>query len=107
MSLTERAEADRRWGNFPEIRQVLETRRPSEDMYLSSVAYRHSERLQDLITIATLVIENSEALNSIDVEAGRRDLHGLVDELMHHLTAVRDLSEAVRATAGKCGAKGS
>jgi len=103
MSLTERGYADRQWGNFPEIRQVLETRRPSEDNYLSSAAYRRSERLPDLITIATLVIENSEALSSIDVEAGQRDLHRLVDELMDHLRVVRDLSEAVRAAADKCG----
>jgi len=83
--LTDKAYADRYWKAFPELRRVLEGRRPTSETWRTSVEGTSFEHVERLLSIAAVATEGRDSLLALvaqgSAQRAGRELEELAGEL--------------------------
>ena len=98
--LTQPAYNERKWGQYPELRQVLENER-IHDMTLISTDDTGLERCRRLIEIGILFTQNEEKIvnyvkNNLSDDSMMKDLDTLNDNINSVIFELKNITDKIR-----------
>ena len=98
--LTQPAYNERKWGEYPELRQVLENER-IHDMTLISTDDTGLERCRRLIEIGILFTQNEEKIvnyvkNNLSDDSMMKDLDTLNDNMKSLISELKNITDRIQ-----------